>query len=63
MRTFIDWVCGIGFVCALLMLDAWMDENKAKIERARLDGVTTGAKAVALKCGTVAGYINVESKK
>jgi hypothetical protein len=62
MRTFIDWVCGIGFVCALLALDAWMDENKIRIEQARLSGVTEGAKAVAMKCGTVAGFINVENK-
>jgi hypothetical protein len=63
MRTFVDWCLGIGFVCALLAVDAWMDENKQKIEQARLSGVTEGAKTVAMKCGTVAGYINTGAKK
>ena len=63
MKTFVDLVCGIGFVCALLALDAWMDENKQKIEQARLSGVTQGAREVALKCGTLSGYINTGAVK
>lgn len=63
MRTAIDWICGIAFVFALLVIDGIMDENKARIEAARLSGVTEGAKAVAMKCGTVGGYINVKEQK
>lgn len=63
MKTFVDSLCAVAFVIGLLLLDAWMDENKQRIEQARLSGVTEGAKAVALKCGSVSGFINVKEQK
>ena len=70
MKTLTDILFGACFFSLLILFQSWHDESKARIkasiaqetEQARLDGVTQGAKAVAMKCGTVAGYINVENK-
>jgi len=63
MKTLVDCLLCACFFALLLMYQSMQDDYRAKIELARLDGVTQGAKAVSLKCGTVAGYINVENKK
>lgn len=58
------WAASICFVLGLLWLDAYLDgHHQQKVEQARLAGVTEGAKAVSLKCGTVSGYINTGAVK
>ncbi len=62
MRTLVDCLLGAIFFALLLLFQSVQDDQRAKIEAARLEGVTHGAKVASLKCGTVAGYINVGQK-
>lgn len=63
MKTLVDCLLCACFFALLVLFQTVQDDQRAKIEQARLSGVTEGAKAVSLKCGTVAGYINVKEQK
>ena len=71
MKTLVDCLLCACFFSLLILFQSWHDESKARIkasiaqetEQARLDGVTQGAKAVAMKCGTLSGYINTGAVK
>lgn len=63
MRTLIDCLLGAIFFALLLLFQSAQDDQRARIEQARLEGVTHGAKVATLKCGTVAGYINTGAVK
>lgn len=63
MRTLVDCLLGAIFFALLLLFQSAQDDSRARIEQARLEGVTHGSKMATLKCGTVAGYINTGAVK
>lgn len=63
MRTLVDCLLGAIFFALLILFQSAQDDQRARIEQARLEGVTHGAKVASLKCGTVAGYINTGAVK